>query len=93
MIRLEIPGVKKQDLKVLVSGGDCVVSGQRLEPGYGEMRPLSLERAWGSFERRFTLPPGGDPDKVRAKFKDGLLELRIAVNGFDKPREKNVEVA
>lgn len=93
VIRLEIPGVKKEDLKVLVSGGDCVVSGQRLEPGYGEMRPLSLERAWGSFERRFTLPPGGDPDKISAKFKDGLLELRIAVNGFGKPREKNVEVA
>ena len=80
VIRLEIPGVKRQDLKVLVSGGDCVVSGQRLEPECGEMRPLSLERAWGSFERRFNL---AEHVKVTgARLDNGLLHIELELFSF-----------
>ena len=49
-------------------------------------------RPWGPFERRFVLPGGANLEKVTARFRDGVLEVRIATNGEDLPRERNVEV-
>jgi HSP20 family protein len=93
VIHLEIPGVQKEELKVHVAGGECVISGNRTEPERGAMQPLNVERAWGRFERRFGLPPGSHPDKVTAKYRDGVLEVRVAVEGFVKGRERHVDVA
>jgi len=94
VIRLEIPGVKREDLKVFLTGGECVVTGKRGRPeGESDLRPMSLERTWGEFERRFVMPPGAHPDKVSAKYADGLLEVRIGIEGGEVPREMKVESA
>jgi HSP20 family protein len=94
VVRLEIPGVDRDTLKVLVAGGECVVRGERKLPETTpEMRPLSLERPWGPFERRFALPPGSYPDRVTARYADGEIEVRVAVEGIAAPKEMNVEVA
>jgi len=94
IVRLEVPGVKKEDLKVFLAGGECVVGGRRAQPeGEDELRPVAVERPWGEFERRFVLPPGAHPEKVTAKYADGLLEVRIGIDGAGKPREMKVELA
>lgn len=94
IIRMEIPGIDRSSLKVFLVGGECVVRGERKLPeATPEMRPLNLERPWGSFERRFALPAGSYPDRVNARYVDGELEVRIAVEGIEAPKEMNVEVA
>jgi HSP20 family protein len=94
LVRMEIPGVDRETLKVFIVGGECVVRGDRkFQEATPGVRPLNLERAWGPFERRFTLPTGSYPDKVVARYTDGVLEVKVAVEGIEKPREMNVEVA
>jgi len=93
VIRLEIPGVAREDLKVFLVHGECVVRGDRRPaPGEPELRPLSLERPWGSFERRFLLPSGTAPEKVQARYRDGILELQIGGDGDGIPGEMTVDV-
>jgi len=94
VIRMEIPGVSREDLKIHLAGGECVVTGKRKPPErLVELHPLTLERPWGPFERRFTLPPGSHPDKVTAKYQDGVLELRVVVEGMRSPKEMKIDVA
>ena len=92
-IRIEIPGVSKEDLKVFTLGGECVVRGDRKPPHcVDEARPMAIERPWGPFERRFVLPVGSRIDALKARYADGLLELRIPIEGIETPNEKKVEV-
>lgn len=93
VVRLEIPGVDRDTLKVFLVGGDCVVRGERKLPDLtDDVRPLSFERMWGAFERRFNLPAGSHPDKVAARYADGVLEVKVGIEGIEKPKEMNVEV-
>lgn len=94
VVRVELAGVPAEDLKVLVQGGECVINGKRKLPEIDEeLRPIAVERPWGPFERRFTLPPGSHPDKVTARYSDGVLEVRIVVDGDNVPKEMKVDVA
>ena len=92
-LRLEIPGVKRDGLKVLIAEGECVVRGERPAPEPDrEMRPLSLEFPYGSFERRFPLPLHADADKLTARYADGILEVRIPIREAVAPKEMKVEI-
>lgn len=93
VIRLEVPGVDRKDLKVYVAGGECLVRGERKPPAWvREMRPLAVEHSWGPFERRFPLPEGASAEKTVARCEDGVLELRVPVDAREGNKEKRVEV-
>ena len=93
LIRIEIPGVERESLKVLVTNGECVVRGERKLPtGSPGLRPMNLEREWGPFERRFVLPPGFNAEKVSAHYSEGLLELKVEVPKQGIIKEMKVEV-
>lgn len=80
VLRAELPGLKPEDVRVEVVGDELVVSGERKEEkteGKGSRR--YSERRYGSFERRLTLPPGVDENKIEAKFDSGVLEVSVAV--------------
>jgi len=90
---LEIPGVKREDVKVVVDGGECLVRGERKLPVRASaLRPLSLERPWGPFERRFLLPAGAHAEKLTASYADGVLQLKLAVEGAGIPERKEIKV-
>ena len=94
VVQVEIPGVSREDLKVFVAGGECVVRGERKPlAGATDRRPLTIERPRGNFERRFVLPAGCDADAVSARYHEGVLELRVPTNGGGVPKETKVEVA
>jgi HSP20 family protein len=78
VLRLELAGVVAEDLSLSLSGPELVVRGRRrpLSPK-GIRRFILLEMAFGSFERRFTLPIPVDPQGVEAHFKDGILEVHL----------------
>lgn len=76
--QVELPGVNADQVVVEILDGDLVVRGERPcqreepEPAYHVM-----ERAHGTFARRFPLPPGIDGQAIRASLSDGLLSVII----------------
>jgi HSP20 family protein len=92
-VRLEIPGVRREDVEVFVSGPECVVRGERKLPDQkAGLHPVVLERPAGVFERRFGLPSGADFDKLEAHYEDGELELKFAIGEQKLPERKQVDV-
>lgn len=78
VLRLEIPGVAKEDLAVDLAGQELVVRGRRRpSPPPQVTRVLAYEINYGSFERSFLLPIPINPDGVRAFYTDGILEVQL----------------
>lgn len=91
VVRMEITGVSREDLKVFIEEGECVVQGER-KPPEEMLRALSIERPWGTFERRFVLPHGSRGEAVNARFADGVLEVKIPLAGSAAPERRAIEV-
>ncbi len=51
-----------------------------------------IERAYGSFERSFTIPPETDGAKISSEFKDGILTVHLPKNAEGKPTAKQIEI-
>jgi HSP20 family protein len=78
VLRLELAGVAPDEVSLSLTGHELVVRGRRrpLAPE-GIRRFVHLEMAFGSFERRFTLPIPVDSQKVEARYVDGILEVHL----------------
>lgn len=77
-IRLELPGIRPDDVEVAVEEGVLTVRGERhTEAQVSEEGWLRRERATGTFERSFAIPEGVDVDAIEASFANGVLELTI----------------
>src|SRR5688572_8391573 len=78
VLRADLPGMAEDDVNIEIKDGVLTISGERRaeheEKGEGFHR---VERAFGSFSRSLSLPEGVDPQRVDAKFADGVLEVRI----------------
>lgn len=84
VVKAELPGVDKKDIKVDLKDGVLTLSGERShEKEVKEDNYYRKERAFGRFHRSFTVPAEIDPDKINAEFKDGVLKVEIP-----KPEEK-----
>ncbi|HXV76848.1 MAG TPA: Hsp20/alpha crystallin family protein [Candidatus Polarisedimenticolaceae bacterium] len=92
VVRVEVPGITRDDLKVFVGAGECIVRGERKPPSNADELPMTIERSWGQFERRFVLPTGCQQDRVSARCHDGVLEIRIAAGERTQPVETKVEI-
>ena len=91
--QLELPDVAREDVHVFVAGTECVVRGERKPPEkLGRIRPVSLERQWGLFERRFVVPVDAQLDAMNARLLEGVLELRVPLRTADVPREHEIKV-
>jgi HSP20 family protein len=77
-VRVELPGFAKQDLELFVGENILRIQGERRPEQGGDLRLVSSERAYGTFERWVTFPFPVDRDSVRVKLENGLLEIRIA---------------
>ena len=92
-IHAELPGLKKDDVKISVRDGMLTLRGERkFENEDKKDNYYRLERSYGSFLRSFTLPNTVDADKIHAAMKDGVLELTIPKKPEAKPKEIKVEV-
>jgi len=93
VVKAEIPGIKKEDIKVSIQDGVLTISGERkFEEEIKKENYLRVERGYGSFTRGFTLPPYVDAKKISAEFKDGLLELKLPKTEEAKPKEVEIKV-
>jgi len=78
IIHADLPGVKKEDVHLEIQNDVLTLSGERSEEKKEtNERYHRMERTFGKFQRRMTLPAGTDPNNVGATFNNGVLELRI----------------
>ena len=90
ILRLEMPGVTKEDLKIDIDGNDLLVVGHRQLEGQGAAF-LVRERRQGDFRSAYTLDETIDREKVDAVLKDGVLDLTLHVKEAVRPRKINIK--
>ena len=79
LIQADIPGVDPADIDVHMENGVLTISGERKAEHKEEKEGYKrIERSYGSFMRRFSLPETADPDNIKAKSKNGSLEVVVA---------------
>jgi HSP20 family protein len=87
MVRVELPGVSKEDVHVEVHEHTLSLRGERTpDPSIQEGQYHRQERTYGPFQRTFRLPTPVETDKVQATYRDGLLELKLPKSEAAKPR-------
>jgi len=92
-VRAELPGLKKENVKIKVREGILTLSGEKkFEDEKKKDNYYRIERQYGSFARSFNLPNTVDADKIEALMKDGVLEVRIPKKPEAKEKEINVQV-
>ena len=78
LIQADIPGVDPNDIEVKMENGVLSISGERRAEHEEEKEGYKrIERSYGSFLRRFSLPDSADPDSIKAKSKNGTLEVVV----------------
>ncbi len=93
-IKAEIPDVKKEDVKVTLEDGVLTIQGERkYEKEEKGKKFHRIERSYGSFVRTFSVPDVIEAEKVKAEFKDGVLNLHLPKSEKAKPRAIDVKVA
>lgn len=87
LIKVELPEVQKDDVKVTVNEGVLNISGERKSESEEKNKIMHrIERFYGRFDRSFTLPTNANGDDIEATFKDGILSLHIKKNEQRKPK-------
>ena len=91
--RVDLPGMKKDDVKVEVTDGQLAISGERKREAEerGEHFYRS-EREYGSFYRSVPLPEGAKVDDVKATFSDGVLEVSVPLPARPAAKVHKVEI-
>lgn len=93
LVRAELPGMKREDIKVEVKDGALILSGEtKTEKPAEGVEYLHVERAAAKFWRSFSLPENANQDGIEASYKDGILEIRVAKREEAKPRQIQINV-
>lgn len=91
VIKAELPGVDKKDIRVDLKDRVLTLSGERsYENEVKENNYYHKERVFGKFHRAFSLPAESDPEKIKADFKDGILNIEIAKPEEQKPKKISI---
>ena len=104
-VSVELPGMKKEDIRIQVEDGVLTISGEKCaakesEPeggkpeggkGAGERTYHRSECRFGAFSRTLVLPNGVDPDASDAEFRDGVLTVRLAKHEAAKPKTLKIK--
>jgi HSP20 family protein len=91
-VEAELPGMQPADIEILVTGGDQLTL-------KGERKPLEIEKAawhrqergFGKFVRTFQLPYQVDPEKVEARFENGVLRIQLSKSEAARSRKITVK--
>ena len=93
VVRLELPGLKKEDIDISIHEGVLSISGERKrEPAKEGSELFRTERYFGRFNRSVTLPKPVHVDQVNASYKEGILVVTLPKTEEAKPRQIEVSV-
>jgi HSP20 family protein len=94
VLKVELPGVSEKDVAVSITGDLLTIKGERRwsEEETKGQKHLHVERVFGQFERLIQLPMAVQPDKVKATYRDGVLEVKLPKAEELKPREIKIDI-
>ena len=94
VVRAELPGIKKEEVKIEIVEGALTVEGERRvhEKEVTKKGYFTTERAYGTFYRRIPLPEEAKVGEAKATFKDGVLEVTIPAPALTKEPARRLEI-
>jgi HSP20 family protein len=91
--KIDLPGMKKEDVKVEVTDGHLAISGERKSEAEEKKENFyRCEREYGRFYRAVPLPAGAKLEDVKATFADGVLEVSVPLPAQPKAKVRKVEI-
>ena len=87
----ELPGLKLDDIELVIHGDELTISGERKCNGEEEISYFHRERPCGSFRRVVTLPDDVNAEAAEAALRDGVLRVTIPKSESSKPRKISVK--
>jgi len=91
--KIDLPGMKKDDVKVEVTDGHLAISGERKRETEEKGKEFyRCEREYGSFYRSVPLPEGAKVDDVKATFTDGVLEVSVPLPARPEAKVRKIDI-
>jgi HSP20 family protein len=91
--RVDLPGMKKEEVKVEVTDGHLAISGERkTEKEEKKENEYYCEREYGTFYRTVPLPPGANVENVKATFNEGVLEVTVPLPVKVEPAAREIQI-
>ena len=86
ILKIELPEVNQDDVKISVENGVLTIKGERTQEKEEKGKKFHLvERYSGAFQRSFSLPANADERKIDAIYKDGMLTAELRKTPETKP--------
>ncbi len=93
-LKVDLPGIKKEDVKISYIDGNLSISGERVKEKEAKDKKIHrIERSYGKYYRSFNIPTEIKDDKIKAEFKDGQLTITIPKAEEVKPKEIDIKVS
>lgn len=93
VIRADVPGIDPKEVEVSVLDDALTIKGERKKSHeVKEKESYYSETAYGRFERRLALPKGIDPEKITARFENGVLEVSVALPQMATGKKVPIEI-
>ncbi len=93
-LEADLPGCKKEDIKVELSDGYLTISAERHcenEEKDEKDRYIHRERSWGTYKRNFDVS-NVDTEKIQAAYNDGVLKLTLPKRTKEKPSSRSIDI-
>jgi HSP20 family protein len=92
-MKADLPGLSREDVEIQLQDNTLSLRGERrFARDVQQENYLRIERAYGAFQRNFTLPATVQQDKIRAVFRNGVLELTLPKAEEAKSKKIAIEV-
>jgi HSP20 family protein len=93
VVRADLPGLSKDDIKVDINDDMITIQGERKQEKKEEREGYRYsECSYGSFYRVIPLPEGADPSRATAQFRDGVLEITLPASPPSEKKTRRLEV-
>ena len=93
VMKADLPGLTREEIEIEIHDNTLTIKGERrFAKDVQQENYLRVERAYGPFERSFTLPTGVRQEEIRASFRDGVLELLLPKAEEAKPKKIAIDV-
>jgi len=93
VLNVELPGVREKDISLSITGDLLTVKGERaFNQELKDENYVHLERVYGKFERSIQLPMPVQADRVKATFRDGVLEVKLPKAEEIKPKDIKIDI-
>lgn len=91
VLEADLPGFQQDDIDIRLENNVLMLSGERRHETEGPENYFRAERTHGSFSRSFALPTTVDPEKIEARYRDGILTLTMPKVESAIPRRIDVQ--